>query len=143
MSIGWAIVIVAVLFLLDRYGVLGRSIKTVAAVGLAAVLIGAAVIGTKYAKTVSSDREFAVSHDCYDPLTGHTHKVSAAGSSWTGTSWCEEKEMVHQRGAPPPDLQPCEEHSTQEYSDLPPGAKVVHSPPMWENDHWCSPIKGD
>ena len=82
MTIGWAIVIVAVLFLLDKYSLLRKTLKVSGIVLGIGVCVGAVVLGVYYGWEAWKDHQFAKTHECYDTLTGKAHPVNGS------ERWC-------------------------------------------------------
>jgi hypothetical protein len=107
MTIAWAIIIVAVLFLLDRHHLLKKALV---ATGFAAVLLAvgfAGVLGYKWLwgrweahQLVEQAKQFAAQNECFNPATGKVHPVDESGVACSGF------EEVHQRGTPLPPMLP-------------------------------------
>src|ERR1035437_7834363 len=105
MTIGWAIVIVAVLYLLDKYGALKKTAKVAGIVAIIAASVFALYLAVGYVSDWRKDHQFAKGHECFDPATGKAH--AANGSS----PWCADEEQLRDRA---PDTLPADygEYST-------------------------------
>jgi hypothetical protein len=96
MTIAWAIIIVAVLFLLDKYRLLKKTV-IIAAVGIGVVGVGyGGILGYAWAKGRWQDHQFAKANECFDPSTGKVHPIDPNGP------YCLAGETLHTRGTPLP-----------------------------------------
>jgi hypothetical protein len=95
MTLAWAIIIVAVLFLLDKYHMLKKSLIVAAIVAVALVVIVMGYFGWHYLDTqwakhenkVRSAKEnalFAQKNECLNLYTGKVHPVNEPGSQIEG-----------------------------------------------------------
>jgi hypothetical protein len=101
MTLGWAIIIAVVLYLLDKHNLLKKTLKVV---GIGAVIIASVlviVIAAAYEWDMLTDgwskwkeHQLAVKSECFDPSSGKVHAVNE------GTPWCGPEEVVHLRGEP-------------------------------------------
>ncbi len=88
MTIGWAIVVVAVLYLLDKYHLLKKSLI---GAGIASIVVAIGFyswIGLSLLKGKWDNHQFAKVHECFDPSTGKTHPVNDS------EPWCAVNEEV-------------------------------------------------
>jgi hypothetical protein len=90
MTVGWAIVIVAVLYLLDKYGALKKTLKMASIVAVIAAFVFAVVIAVGYTSDRWKDHKFAKAHECFNPSTGKANPAS--GSS----PWCADDEQLRE-----------------------------------------------
>jgi hypothetical protein len=111
MTVGWAIVIVAVLYLLDKYGALKKTLRVTGIIGAIAASIFAVVIAVGYVSDRWKDHKFAKAHECFNPSTG---KVNPASGSYPR---CADEEQLR-------------EHVTLDLSTM----KPITSPVSWGAD---------
>lgn len=98
MTVAWAIIIVAVLFLLDKYRMLKKAVS-VATIGIGVMGVGyGSILGYAWAKGRWQDHQFAEANECFDPLTGKAHPIDPNGP------FCafDRGETIHIRGTPLP-----------------------------------------
>jgi hypothetical protein len=108
MTIAWAIVSVAVLYLLDKHHLLKKTLILAGIVGVVLVVGYAGFLEYQHLKDRWEDYQFARNNECYSPSTGKVHPTNSS------EPWCGYDEQVYQRGIPLPVV----EHSTT----LPPEA---------------------
>jgi hypothetical protein len=90
MTVGWAIVVVAILYLLDKYNQLKKAL-VVAAILTAAVLAGyAGLYSWVFLKGRWDSHQFAKIHECLDPSTANVHAVDDS------EPWCSVNEVVRE-----------------------------------------------
>lgn len=91
MTIAWAIIIVAVLFLLDKYHLLKKTLMGVGIVALVLTLGAAAWLGWRYlagrweehrnnVRLIKERAHFAQTHECLNLYTGQLHPVKESAS---------------------------------------------------------------
>lgn len=96
MTIGWAIIAVAVLYLLDKHHLLKKALI---GVGIIVAVVAVAYVGFWSYQRLEErweDYRFASRNECYSPSTGKVHPTNSSGP------WCEGDEQVHRRGTPLP-----------------------------------------
>lgn len=89
-TIGWAIVIVAVLYLLDKYGVLKRTAKVAGIVAVIGASVFAVILAISYISDLWKDHKFAKTHECFDPAIGKAHSANES------SPWCADNEQVRE-----------------------------------------------
>jgi hypothetical protein len=101
MTIAWAIVVVAILYSLDKHNLLQKSLF--AAVALAAVLavgygswLGYRFLGAEWERHKEERHELAQRSECVNTTTGKAHPVNERGQ------WCGAGEQIRTLDAPPP-----------------------------------------
>ncbi len=96
MTIAWAIIIVAVLFLLDKYGLLKKSLIT-AAILISVIAVGCVgFFGYQWKKGRWEYHQVAQKYECFDPSTREVHPVSDDNQR------CSFYEQLHLKGTPLP-----------------------------------------
>lgn len=99
MTIAWAIIIVAILFFLHKYQLLGKTLR-ITEIVTAVIVIGIlAWIGWGHFATSREQRRWkeqvARYDDCLNATTGKVHPVAMQSPPW-----CESYESLHRKGAP-------------------------------------------
>jgi hypothetical protein len=99
MTLAWAIIIVAILFLLHRYQMLRKALR------VAGIVAGVLIVGILAWRALDhveanwthhqANVQFALQNECLEPSTGKVHPVSASGEPP-----CNQNETVHMRGSP-------------------------------------------
>ena len=99
MTIGWAIVVIAILYLLHRYRLLGRTIRWSALTAVAVAVCAAAWASwdhfSEESKENKSRMEYAKSNECFSPYGGTLRPLDQVGPPW-----CQPYESIHVRGTP-------------------------------------------
>jgi hypothetical protein len=99
MTLAWAIIIVALLFLLHKYQLLGKALRIAGIVAAVLIVSTLAWLGWNHVraswKQHKANVEFAAQNECLDPSTGNVHPVNPSGEPW-----CALFETIHERGTP-------------------------------------------
>lgn len=100
MTIAWAIIIVAVLFLLDRHGQLTKTVRAAVLIAVAVIVGVAVMLGYRWMSEKWQDYHFSKTYDCFNPSTRNVRPTSG------NPPYCDSVagEQLHTRGTPlPPD----------------------------------------
>lgn len=120
MTLAWAIIIVAVLFLLDRHHLLKKTLVAAGiTAGIAALLLAVGYAGMlgyqrlrgrwEAHQLTEQAKQFAAQNECFGLSNGKLHPINEAGVP------CSETEKIHQRGTSLPPLLPsCDSLSDEE-----------------------------
>ena len=131
MTLAWAIIIVAILFLLDKYHLLKKSLIAAALVALALLVIVMGYFGWHYLDTRWAEHEnkvhlakedalFAQKNECLNLYTGKVHPVNEPGSQTETT--------------PQPQFQPGQTVVNHgEWTSTLPGGLTQSA-----DEHWCN-----
>jgi hypothetical protein len=95
-TIGWAIIVVAVLYLLDKHHLMKEALI---GVGIMVAVVAVGYVGFRSYHRLEErweDYKFASSNECYNPSTGKVHPTNSTAP------WCVYPEEPHQRGTPLP-----------------------------------------
>lgn len=136
MTIGWAIIMVAVLFLLDKYNLLKKAVKITAIGAVVLGVVWAGLLGFVFLNEKWEEHQFVKTNECFDSTTGKVHAVQG-NDNYTA---CEEREIVHKRGTPLPVIPKC----VNPFSDLggiPVAGEEFSSPQgplLWNGNKWCA-----
>jgi hypothetical protein len=94
MTIAWAIIVVAILYLLDKHHLMKKALI---GAGIIVAVVAVGYVGFwsyQRLKERWEDYKFASSNECYSPSTGKVHPTNSSGP------WCADDESIHQRGTP-------------------------------------------
>jgi hypothetical protein len=76
MTIGWAIIAVAVLYLLDKHSLMRRALK-LSGIVLAVIAVGyGSLLGWSYLQERWDAHQFAKNRECFSSSTGKSHPVN-------------------------------------------------------------------
>jgi hypothetical protein len=94
MTIAWAIIAVAVLYLLDKHHLMRKALIG-AGIIVSVVVVGyVGFLGYQKLEQRWDDYQFAKRNECYSPFTGKVHQTNSSGP------WCGADEQVQLRGTP-------------------------------------------
>lgn len=97
MTLAWAIIVVAVLYLLDKHNLLKKALK-IAGIGAGVMAIGvAAVFGCVWLRQEWKDQqlvkqaraEWAAKYECFDPASAKAHPGNESDQP------CASQEIIH------------------------------------------------
>src|ERR1039458_7289947 len=132
MTLAWAIIIIAVLFLLDKYHLLKKSLIGVAIIAVALIVIAMGYFGWHYldarwqehenkVRSAKENAVFAQKNECLNLCTGRVHPVNEPAS---------QTEI-------PPQTQ-CQVSQNPSDMTVPPGYSTT--PPQPVSGFWFTPI---
>jgi hypothetical protein len=133
MTLAWAIITVAVLYLIDKHHLWKKALITAGVLASLYALGLAGLFAYEWLQPKWEAHLWATHHDCFNPSTGEIHAVNSQPKP------CQWDEQVHDRDTPQPIVSECDRNAGKPplfEVDVPNGTKR-----FWQDRRWCKPTK--